>query len=60
MIVVVIGVIFWISREREEDEEMREEAEKLQRGRRRGNLVQKKCFHDDSDLKDIEDMIDLQ
>ena len=58
MIVIFVGVIFWISREREEDQEMREEAGKVQ-GRRRGNLVQKKCFHKDSDI-DHEDMIDFQ
>ena len=59
MIVVFIGVIFWISREREEDEEMREEAGKLQRGRRKGHLVKNKCIHEE-DLKDIEDMIDFK
>ena len=54
LIVVFIGVIFWISREREEDQEIREEAEKMQGGRRRVNLVQKECFHDDN-----EDMIEF-
>ena len=40
MIILVIGVLVWISREHEEDVEIRREAEKLQRGRRRRNLVQ--------------------
>ena len=40
LIIVMIGVIFWISRELDLDQEMREEAEKLQGSRRRRNLVE--------------------
>ena len=39
LIVVILGVIFWISREREEDEEIRMEAEKFKRVKGRGLLV---------------------
>ena len=35
----MIGVMFWMSREREEDSEIREEAEKLQGERRRRVLI---------------------
>ena len=42
LIAVVLGVIFWITREREEDEEARMEAEKFMRGRTRGILVDPK------------------
>ena len=35
LVVVVAGVIFWISRERAEDQLVAEEAEKLQEGRRK-------------------------
>ena len=38
--VLVVGVLIWISREREEDEEVMEEAQKLQGSRRRRNLSQ--------------------
>ena len=39
LIAVVLGVIFWISREKEEDEEVRIKAEKVRGDRRRGMLV---------------------
>ena len=42
LIAVVLGVIFWKSREREEDDEVRMEAEKFQRGRTRGLLLDSK------------------
>ena len=38
--VLMVGVLIWISREREEDEEVMEEAQKLQGSRRRRNLSQ--------------------
>ena len=38
--VLVVGVLIWISREREEDEEVMEEAQKLQGSQRRRNLSQ--------------------
>ena len=38
LIVLVVGVVIWVTREREVDEEVMEEAQKLQGGRRR-NLV---------------------
>ena len=40
LVVVLAGVIFWISREREEDHERRELAELLHRGRRKRFLIQ--------------------
>ena len=36
LVVVMAGVVFWISRERAEDQETALEAEKLQEGRRKG------------------------
>ena len=42
LIVVIMGVIFWISREREEDEEIRMEAEKFKRVKGRGLLIDPK------------------
>ena len=42
LIVVVLGVIFWISKEREEDEEVRVEAERFIRGRTRGAVLELK------------------
>ena len=39
LLAVLIGVMFWMSREREEDTEIREEAEKLQGERRRRVLI---------------------
>ena len=36
LVVVMAGVVFWISRERAEDQDMAEEAEKLQDARRKG------------------------
>ena len=42
LMVVILGVIFWISREREEDEEVRLEAEKFQRVKMRGLLMDPK------------------
>ena len=42
--VLMVGVMIWITREREEDEEVMEEAQKLQGSRRRRNLV---SFSDD-------------
>ena len=42
--VLMVGVMIWITREREEDEEVMEEAQKLQGSRRRKNLV---SFSDD-------------
>ena len=39
LLAVMIGVMFWMSREREEDSEIREEAEKLQGERRRRVLI---------------------
>ena len=38
--VLMVGVLIWISREREEDEEVMEEAQKLQGSQRRRNLSQ--------------------
>ena len=42
LIVLILGVIFWISREREEDEEIRLEAEKFKRVKGRGLLIDPK------------------
>ena len=42
--VLMVGVMIWFTREREEDEEVMEEAQKLQGSRRRRNLV---SFSDD-------------
>ena len=42
LMVVVMGVVFWISRERDEDEVVRMEAEKYQRVKRGGLLVDPK------------------
>ena len=42
LIVVILGVIFWISREREEDEEIRMEAEKFKRVKGRALLIDPK------------------
>ena len=42
LIVVILGVIFWISRERGEDEEIRMEAEKFKRVKGRGLLIDPK------------------
>ena len=42
LIVVILGVIFWISRQREEDEEIRMEAEKFKRVKGRGQLIDPK------------------
>ena len=39
IMVVMAGVIFWISRERAEDEQVAEEAEKFHEGRRRGRAI---------------------
>ena len=42
LMVVILGVIFWMSREREEDEEIRLKAEKFQRVKMRGLLLNPK------------------
>ena len=39
LLVVLVGVLFWISREREEDHERREQAELLNRGRRKRFII---------------------
>ena len=39
LVVVFVGVICWVSKERREDEEMRKEAEKFVRGRARGVVI---------------------
>ena len=38
-LVVVAGVIFWVTREREEDQAVAEEAEKLQDARRKRRAI---------------------
>ena len=42
LIVVILGVIFWISRQREEDEEIRMEAERFKIVKGRGKLEESK------------------
>ena len=42
LIAVILGVLFWISREREEDEEVRMEAQKFRRDRTRVLLTNAK------------------
>ena len=39
MVVVMAGVVIWISRERAEDQDIAEEAEKFQEARRKGRCL---------------------
>ena len=40
LMIVILGVVFWISQERDEDEVVRMEAAKCERGKRGGLLIE--------------------
>ena len=43
LLVLILGVIFWLSKERDEDDEIRLEAEQFRRGRSGGRLLLEMC-----------------